>query len=158
MLIELLQPDEWRRMKTMRLEALADAPEAFLRTWDEERAYDDATWIDRMGGSVAHFVARHEDRDVGLVVGAPYDDDLGLFGMWVHPAARGQGAGDGLVEAVVGWAAASEAARLLLDVADENQPAIALYARHRFEPTGITSRLPPPRAHILEHQRARRLP
>lgn len=145
-------------MKAIRLEALRDAPDAFLKTYEEERLYDDALWIGRMGDPVAHFVARDAGRDVGLVVGAPYDADLGLFGMWVHPDARGQGAGDGLVEALIAWATSSGAARLVLDVADENRPAIALYARHGFEPTGVTARLPPPREHILEHQRARQLP
>jgi hypothetical protein len=42
---------------------------------------------------------------------------------------------------------------MLLEVANENGAAIGLYARTGFAPNGATGSLPPPRDHILEHQR-----
>ena len=62
-----------------------------------------------------------------------------------------------LVDAVVAWARANGVRRLLLDVADHNAPAIVLYARMGFVRNGITSTMPPPRAHVTEHQRELRL-
>jgi ribosomal protein S18 acetylase RimI-like enzyme len=65
--------------------------------------------------------------------------------------------GDALLRAAVAHARDLGARRLLLDVGDHNAHAIALYARHGFEPTGRTGTLPPPREHVLEHERAREL-
>jgi ribosomal protein S18 acetylase RimI-like enzyme len=42
--------------------------------------------------------------------------------------------------------------RLFLDVVETNTPAIALYARKGFVPTGEAGTLPPPRDHIREIQ------
>ncbi len=74
--------------------------------------------------------------------------------MWVAPQQRGRGLGGAIVDAVVAWARAEGHSRLLLGVGDDNAAAIALYASRGFEPTGVTSTLPPPREHILEHERA----
>ena len=74
--------------------------------------------------------------------------------MWVAPVARGRGVGDGLVDAVVDWARAAGYPRVVLDVGDENLPAIRLYERKGFEPTGRTRTFSEPRTHIREHERA----
>ena len=97
---------------------------------------------------------------MGLVRGTRDDsrtDSAWLISMWVAPEVRGQGVGVALIDAVVEWARASGARRLLLDVGDHNRPAISLYARMGFEPNGTTGSLPAPRSHIREHQRELRL-
>ena len=77
--------------------------------------------------------------------------------MWVAPTGRGTGASEKLIGAVLIWARQSGFTRMELDVADDNAPAIALYERCNFLPTGETGRLSPPRSHVLEHRRALRL-
>ena len=77
--------------------------------------------------------------------------------MWVDPSARGQKVGEKLIDAIVSWARARGVSRLLLEVADDNAPAVALYDRRGFEPTGETGTLPPPREHIHEHRRSLKL-
>jgi ribosomal protein S18 acetylase RimI-like enzyme len=62
-----------------------------------------------------------------------------------------------LVDPVIEWARSNGVNRLLLDVADNNAPAIALYMRKGFERNGEVSTLPPPREHISEHQRELKL-
>lgn len=49
------------------------------------------------------------------------------------------------------WDAGHQAPRL--DVRDTNEPAIRLYARMGFVPTGTVSAFRPPRAHVTEHER-----
>jgi len=44
--------------------------------------------------------------------------------------------------------------RIVLDVADGNAAAVRLYESRGFARTGVTGTLPPPREHVLEHQRA----
>ena len=157
--LELLGPDDWERVRAIRLRALRDAPDAFGRTLAEEEAFTPETWRERLERPLAvTFVVRAGESDVGLVSGAEFrgrENTAGLFSMWVAPEARGRGVGEQLVDAVVDWArAAGGFARVILAVADTNAHAIRLYERKGFVPTGRTGTLPPPRTHVLEHERA----
>ncbi|MCB9744615.1 MAG: GNAT family N-acetyltransferase [Alphaproteobacteria bacterium] len=91
-----------------------------------------------------------------MVRAAPDPEDphrAWLISMWVAPVARGSGASDRLVRAVIEHARRSGREALLLDVGDHAPRAIALYARHGFEPEGWRGPMPPPRAHLSEHRR-----
>ena len=61
---------------------------------------------------------------------------------------------DRLVETVINWARTEGFRRVVLEVANENAAAIALYRRLGFERTGATATLPAPRTHVTEHERA----
>ncbi len=157
MTIERLATEDWQRLRAIRLRALQEAPDAFARTHAEEAEFTPEDWQARLFGDAATFVAVIDGADAGLATGAKWrgrDGVAGLFGMWVAPEARGGGAGLALVQAVIDWARASGFKRLALDVGDDNLPAIGLYERAGFEPTGATATLPPPRDHIAEHERA----
>lgn len=109
---------------------------------------------------MATFFAVDGGIDVGMVRAARHPDEPTageLLSMWVAPGARGRGVGDALIDAVVAWARAEGLSRIVLDVGDHNVAAIGLYTRHGFTPTGVTGALPPPRAHVREHQWARTL-
>ena len=152
--IKRLAADEGLRLRTIRLRALADAPDAFGSTYDEAATRPLDSWTAQLQ-EIATFVAVVDGEDVGLVRGACDDlqpDAAWLISMWVSPEVRGQGVGEALIDAVVEWARTNGARRVLLDVGDHNQPAITLYARKGFEPNGIIGSLPP-RSHIREHQR-----
>ncbi|MEZ6002688.1 MAG: GNAT family N-acetyltransferase [Planctomycetota bacterium] len=155
--IESFRPEEWAAYKVLRLRALLDTPDAFGMLHSEEAEQPDGYWLARVSNvEVAHFVARGPEGDVGLSVGAPYrgrEGCAGLFGMWVAPEARGRGVGKRLVQSVIDWARTQGYERILLDVGDENQAAIALYQSMGFVPSGIRGTLPPPREHIPEHER-----
>jgi ribosomal protein S18 acetylase RimI-like enzyme len=157
--VERAQLADWQRIRSIRLRSLADAPDAFGTTLAEDAVRPDAEWRARVeNDAVANFLAMTADRNcLGMAVGAPhtdYSDTAGLFGMWVASEARGRGVGTTLVEAVIGWARNENYKRVLLDVGDENAVAIRLYESCGFVPTGKTGTLPPPRQHILEHERA----
>jgi ribosomal protein S18 acetylase RimI-like enzyme len=156
MKIERLSPDDEDRLRSIRLAALRDAPDAFGSTLEETSARPAESWRQQLR-DLATFVAVMGGADAGIVRGVQLDEDPAvaiLLSMWVAPTARGKGVGKALVDALVAWARADGFARLVLDVADDNQPAIALYARTGFEPTGETGTLPPPREHVLEHRRS----
>ena len=152
-------PRDWRRLRAVRLRALADTPDAFGSTLAQAEALPTFEWRRRLDEKTsATFLASIGGRDVGLVVGRPWesggDEAAGLFAMWVAPAARGNGVGTTLVGAAIDWAQEEGYARIFLDVADANAPAIALYASLGFVATGKTGSLPPPRDHIPEHELA----
>lgn len=151
--IKRLTAAEGLRLRAIRLRALADAPDAFGSTYAEAAARP--SWAAQLQ-EFATFVAVVDGKDVGLVRGVGDDvqpDVAWLISLWVSPEARGKGVGEALIDAVVAWARASGARRVLLDVGDHNQPAIALYARKGFAPNGTVGCLPTPRSHIREHQR-----
>ena len=154
--VQQLAEDEWLRGKAIRLRALEDSPDAFGRLLEEEVLFSDGVWQERLSRTnVVTFVATRGDAecDVGLVTGAPYDDSIGLVSMWVAPESRGTGVGGALIAAVIDWARANGGGEILLDVADDNQSAIALYRSKGFERTGVTGTHRFPREHITEHQR-----
>lgn len=156
--IERAGPGEWQRVRAVRLRALEDAPDAFATTVDDARSRTADSWRERLvDDAAATFLAVMNGIDVGMVVGADlveHDATAGLFAMWVAPQARRHGVGRALVEAVVAWARSRSRRRVLLEVADSNAPAVMLYERAGFRPTGRSGTLPPPRSHVTEHERA----
>jgi len=156
--IERLACSEWSRLKRVRLAALRDAPQAFGTTLEVAQEWPDDVWREQVK-DLPTFVAKIDEIDVGIARGeaSVTNTDAHLISMWVSPTARGRRVGEQLVEAVAGWARDAGFTRLLLNVADDNSAAIALYERLRFQPTGETSAFAPPRAHITEHRRARML-
>lgn len=136
--------------------ALADAPNAFGSTLKAEKQLSDDEWIKRLERhDAATFIAVDEDdADGGLIVAAPYDDQAGLYAMWVASSARRRGVGAMLVNSVIEWSRSRGFNNLLLDVSDTNEAAVALYSGMGFQPTGKTGTLPEPRQYVLEHQRA----
>jgi GNAT superfamily N-acetyltransferase len=157
--IERMQPGAWERLRTIRLRSLAESPDAFGTTHAQDLARPIIDWHKRLEVPLelaATFMARAGDLDVGVVTGRRSDDDVStamLLGMWVAPEARRFGVGGVLVDTVIRWARGQGFQRIVLDVADNNSPAIALYQSRGFVPNGITGTLPAPRDHVLEHQR-----
>jgi GNAT superfamily N-acetyltransferase len=139
--VRRIRLDESRRLRTLRLRALAAAPMAFGSTLAREEAFPGHVWDERAtqgaaGADTVTCVAEDGDHWVGLVTGRAEGERFDLFGMFVEPEARGRGVGTALVEAVVAWARAQGAARLYLGVTSTNHTAIALYERCGFRPTG----------------------
>lgn len=142
--IRLIRADEAERLRTVRLAALADAPTAFGSTLADEQGQPAAFWRARAersaaGQTAATFIAERDGRWVGTATGLLADGAPGgatLVGMWVDPAARRQGLGRALVEAVVAWARARGATQVDLHVTESNGAALALYRRCGFELTG----------------------
>ena len=74
--------------------------------------------------------------DDGFVLVRRVLDEAEVLTVAVRPAARGRGLGRALLEAAQLAAAEAGAAVLHLEVAADNAPALALYARAGFTPTG----------------------
>jgi GNAT superfamily N-acetyltransferase len=85
-------------------------------------------------------VAERAGEWTGIATGLGDDPDGGegpvLVGMFVAPEARRARVGTALVEAVCAWARTRGDRRLRLWVTATNDPAVALYRRCRFRPTG----------------------
>lgn len=131
-----LATEDWMLYRAIRLAALADAPEAFGSTLGREQAFTADTWRGRLTKR-NQFVAEDAGEACGLVGVIPAEPDVAeLVSMWVHPAARGRGAGDLLVLEALRWANDQNLPQVRLWVADGNDSAERLYARHGFQRTG----------------------
>ena len=137
--------DDWQAMRDVRLAALRDAPQAFASTYEREVAFTEADWQRRIAGrgSFLAYAPELGTAPAGMAGGfeiAP--GTIELVSMWVRPQARGQGIGQALVQAVVGWARARGATRVHLWVTENNGRARLLYERCGFQPTAERQPLP----------------
>jgi GNAT superfamily N-acetyltransferase len=144
MRIRRVRPDEYERLREIRLRALADAPYAFDSPLPDERELSTQVWQRRAaagaaGQTAVTYVAEDDGDYVGLTTGLWEIEGPGramVVSMWVAPAARGHGLGRRLLDTVVDWAKERGASHVDLWVTDGNDPARALYERAGFAPTG----------------------
>lgn len=161
--LRVLGPDDWRAWRELRLAALAEAAYAFgsrLADWQGDGDREER-WRDRLSipGSY-NVIAVLDGQPAGMASGVPAGGEEGgaaLISMWVSPAARGQGVGDRLVQAVDRWARRAGAGVIKLAVSEGNQSAMALYRRNGFADTGELGDLMPDGVH-RERVMAKSLP
>lgn len=141
--VVVLGPDGWRRWRALRRAALAEAPAAFGSTLAQWSGAGDVEerWRARLSTVAHNLVLVLDGRDVAMVsLTVPGGDEPPeLISLWVDPAARGRGAGDAAVEAVLDLAARSCPGRpVVLSVHEDNDRAVRLYARHGFVDVGVS--------------------
>jgi GNAT superfamily N-acetyltransferase len=144
-MIRPLEPAQWETVREVRLGALAESPGAFFATLEQEQAYDEQKWRQRLT-ETAYFGAWEDGRAprlIGLVACFPEERAGGapaaswhLVAMWVSPDRRGRGIADRLVGAACDLARGRGAARVALWVADANPRARAFYRRLGFALSG----------------------
>ncbi len=128
------------RVRELRLQALTDEPYAFGSTLERELARTNEDWRRWLSSGVTFILEDVHDAR-GMVAGIHDSSAVGvahLMAMWVHPAIRGAGGGDALVEAVVDWARAEGASVVRLQVVEDNPRARRFYERNGFRLTGQT--------------------
>lgn len=132
--VEVQRPEDWRAWRDLRLEALKDTPIGFGELHADALLRTDEQWQERMGWPGVRLLAYQDEVVVGMAGG--FHDPEGipaLVGVYVRPAARGQGVLAVLVDLVAAWAAPN---RLTLDVHEDNHRARAAYLKLGFVETG----------------------
>jgi GNAT superfamily N-acetyltransferase len=138
---------DWEVLRELRLWALADAPDAFASTLDQEAAFPEQVWRQRAEGGEGsvNFIASEGGAGIGMAAifaVASVPGRMHLVGMWVDPQHRRQGVAQALVDQAVRWAEERQAREVILWGADHNIPARMLYERIGFRPTGERQPLP----------------
>jgi len=150
--IDRLSTEHVLRLKNLRLRSLKEDPDAFGTTWEKAKTYSHDDWIGQLT-NLTTFFAVVDNCDVGMVRGVIDKDNHGhahLISMWVAPEARKMGIAKKLIEELMSWARGNGLSQLLLEVAENNSPAIALYKKLGFVFTGQQRALPSPREYIIE--------
>jgi ribosomal protein S18 acetylase RimI-like enzyme len=135
-----LAPDDAALYRNIRLEALADSPDAFSSTIEVEKHRPLEAFAERLADSyvIGAFNDGHLVGVAGFYVqpGPKHTHKGTLWGMYVRPAYRGLGLGRMLVEAIVDHA--REHVELLqLMVVSDNLPARRLYESLGFFEYGV---------------------
>ena len=143
LVVERAEETDWKRVKAVRLAALAESPRVFGSTLAEERGYDEADWREWCRDT-ATFLAVRDGAPIGIAAGVSGTsrDERKLIAMWLHPGHRGAGASTALLAAVRNWALRDGATTLMLWVTRSNHAAAKLYRRAGFSETGACKPLP----------------
>lgn len=146
--VRRLRAADWKQWKALRLRAVAESPNAFSMTLEDETARSDAEWADVVARTVRHprgnlWFAEISEEAVGMMFGRITEDRrlLELGAMWVAPEARRIGAGRLLLDAAFEWARDSGATEADLWVTEANESAVAFYEATGFKPTRETKAL-----------------
>jgi ribosomal protein S18 acetylase RimI-like enzyme len=134
--LRVLTADDWQVWRRLRLQALAEAPNAFgskLSDWQGDGDREER-WRQRLQAAPLNLAASVDGTEAGMASGVPTERDgtVELISMWVSPGARGRGVGESLISRVIDWARGAGAARVVLNVKVDNPAAISLYSRQGF--------------------------
>jgi ribosomal protein S18 acetylase RimI-like enzyme len=140
--IRLARPDDWERVRDIRLRSLEDAPDAFGSTLEEEQAYGRPRWLSWIdgweGATNVMYVAEADGAFVGVAVGSREEGatDAHLYAMWVEPRWRTRGVGSRLVREVLARARSWGSRWVILGVTENNDAAARFYEHLGFADTG----------------------
>jgi ribosomal protein S18 acetylase RimI-like enzyme len=156
--IDRVRPEDWERVRDIRLRMTKDTPLAYIETHETALALGEDKWRERAArstrpgntGYVAVVAATGEwvgTMNAYLPVADPGEAPpfAWLYGVWVDPAHRGRAAGvtDALLDACLAWARDEAGVpELRLNVHEANSRARRYYERHGFVPTGETEPYP----------------
>ncbi|MGO0576541.1 N-acetyltransferase family protein [Ornithinimicrobium panacihumi] len=137
--VRVLSEDEWPSYRDVRLRALRESPEAFVASFEEEDAFEDSVWIQRMDRS-RRILAEDGDQVIGVVsVGTGHRTGIPgageLFGLWVEPPRRGTGVARRLMEKAAAVGRDVGLRQLVYWVGTDNGRAVAFASSFGFRPT-----------------------
>jgi ribosomal protein S18 acetylase RimI-like enzyme len=139
LVVEPVPATDWKKVRDLRLEALASDPDRFLPgSVEEEAAADaDAYWVDSFRDGT-WVVARWGDQDVGLAHLRPDSSGSRVWHVekvWVHGEFRRRGVASEMMLRLI--ADVPDHGKILLWIMEDNAPARELYTnRFDFKPTG----------------------
>ena len=135
MVLTRVEPEDWQRLREVRLAALAESPEMFGSTLAREQSFDEAEWR-RRAARPATFLASRDGVDVGMAGVYEFDDGWCVMGMWLTPVARGTGVVEALVHACESVAQDAGATTVALGVMEDNPRGRRAYVRLGYAFTG----------------------
>ncbi len=130
-----LRPDNWQRLRDIRLRALASDPQAFGATFETESGFDESAWRSMLD-KATFLTAVSDGGDVATMSIENLKGDFGttcwIGGCWVAPEVRGHGVMRAFMTHVDSQAELRKWSRQGLGVWQDNFDAMAAYERLGF--------------------------
>lgn len=137
--VELLEPDQWQRLREIRLNSLKDSPDAFSATFEAASEMRQSEWESKLT-TLDYLVASINGVDVAIMSVEVLNGDHGatcwIGGCWSDPQYRGQGALRALFDFLDAHAEEKNWLRQGLGVRTDNFAAIAAYKAIGFSEAG----------------------
>ena len=134
-----LAPDEWSRLRDIRLRSLVENPEAFGASHEALSKFSESEWRNEFS-KLTHLVATTDQVDISIMNIEILDGDFGatcwIGGCWTDPAYRGAGALRAMFNYLDLHAANRGWQKQGLGVWQDNYEAIAAYERLGFVAMG----------------------
>ena len=136
-IVEIIHPDDWFRLRAIRLKSLQVNPEAFGGTHEIESAETESEWRKKFE-KLDFLIASIDGRDAALMSVEELDGDFGatcwIGGCWSDPAYRGKG----LLRAMMNFVDRQDSGWQVqgLGVWIDNYSAIAAYEKLGFVKMG----------------------
>ena len=93
-IVELIEPNDWQRLRSIRLEALTDSGHAFGGTLEGESAETESAWREKFVKN-DYLIASIDGKDVAMLSVEVLDGDFGatcwIGSCWSNPDFRGKG-------------------------------------------------------------------
>lgn len=144
-LVRRIEANEWQIYKSLRLNALKLAPEAFGSRYEDAIKLPDSEWQERVkhyadADDRVNLIVFMGERAAGMVSGflrdLNGDREAEMVQMWIEPEFRGYKLGADLIDGLKSWAYRNSCKRIRCDVVDSNSSAMKLYLSSKFVPTG----------------------
>jgi GNAT superfamily N-acetyltransferase len=148
--VKRIQPHQGELLRELRLQALQNAPDAFLENYDSASQKSLEYWQasaqkHATSPQAANFLGYLNGKPAGMIGANIIDhepDIVNLCALWIAPEARLQALGKALVEHVILWAKQDRVSKLRLWVNRENASAAQFYRCCGFNDTGNTAIFP----------------
>jgi ribosomal protein S18 acetylase RimI-like enzyme len=141
--VSRVRAGDWRVLKICRLRALLLDPASFGTSLAQSAGRPEQHWRELAaghadGGDRSILLALRDSTAVGMirVERATPPDLFGIYSLWVDPAHRRTGLAARLLGEAERWARSVGARRTELFVADTAGPALGLYERSGYRPSG----------------------
>jgi ribosomal protein S18 acetylase RimI-like enzyme len=141
-----LDPEEWHRLRDVRLVALKDSPGAFLATYEQEQGYSQERWEAEFARG-AWYISEDVGKPVSMAgvtrePGGLQPAERNLEYVWVAPEHRRSRVAYQMLDEILQESKESGISTVFLHVLDGNEPALLLYKRLNFETFGPWQPLP----------------
>jgi ribosomal protein S18 acetylase RimI-like enzyme len=135
-----LTPDQWETYRDIRLRGLLEAPQAFARSYEEERAFPPERWLERASNPYG-FLAIDDGMPLGTMAAFVQEESgrrmAHIVGVFVAEKARRRGIGSKLLDAVLGKIRQDRSIETVrLTVNRDQIPAVKLYEKFGFHIIG----------------------
>lgn len=137
--VTLLAPQDWPRLRDIRLKSLEESPDAFGATLEAEKAFSEIDWCSKFI-NLDYLVASINSKDIAIMSIEVLDGDHGatcwIGSCWSEPKFRGQGAFRALFKHLDSNCISKGWQRQGLGVWTDNVVAIAAYRALGFVAAG----------------------